>query len=62
MQVILDEDVCLGLGCCQSVCPSVFKMVNMVARAQVGTVAPQDEDRCRDAAMECPTGAIRLRR
>ena len=62
MHVILDEDVCLGLGCCQSICPNVFKMVNMVARVQACTVAPQDEDRCRDAAMECPAGAIRLRR
>ena len=62
MRALIDQDVCLGLGCCQNVCPRVFKLVNGVACVQVENVSPQDELRCRDAVFECPTGAIYLRK
>lgn len=62
MRVQVDEDVCLGTGCCQTLCPRVFKLVNGVAEVQVDIVDPRDEDRCRDAMEQCPTGAIWIRK
>jgi ferredoxin len=61
MRAEVDQEVCMGLGCCQQLCPRVFKVVERVAYVVVEDVPADDEDRCRDAMEECPTGAIFLR-
>ena len=58
MKAKVDEDLCVGTGDCERICPAVFKVVEGVSQVQVGEVPSDAEDACRDAAGSCPTGAI----
>ena len=58
MRVVVDQDFCLGLGCCQRMCPDVFALNDGVASVKVKDVDPRFEDGCRDAQANCPVGAI----
>lgn len=60
MYVAVDEAICIGSGCCEMVCPEVFRVE---ATAIVIDPAPHDRihERVREAAHECPTAAILIR-
>ncbi len=60
MKAIVDESVCMGAGVCEDTCPKVFKVVNGISQVQVDTVPVEEEDRARQAAEGCPSGAISL--
>ena len=59
VRVWIDEDVCVGTGLCEMTCPEVFEVSTV---AEVRVEFPQDSlhDQVRDAADECPTGAIHV--
>lgn len=61
MKVSVDDEVCAGHGVCTVLCPDVFILEDEgYARAVVDEVPAQHEAAARDAAMRCPTGAIRV--
>lgn len=57
MKVKVDENVCMGCGACQAVCPNVFE-VDGVASVIVDEVAEEDIEDVKDAIAGCPVVAI----
>jgi len=57
MYVAVDEAICIGSGCCERVCPEVFRVEGV---SVVTDPAPHERihERVREAAHECPTAAI----
>jgi len=60
MKAIVDENVCIGSGNCESTCPAVFEVVNGKSQVKTDPVPPEEEDRVREAVDGCPTGAISI--
>ena len=62
MKVRVDEELCIGDGSCEEICPEIFKMNEAdIAETKIDKdeQVPQDlEDSCREAAETCPVEAI----
>lgn len=54
----IDEDLCIGCGNCEEVCPDVFELEEDGLSRVIGSC--NDEECCREAAEECPVEAITL--
>jgi len=62
MKVHVDEERCEGHGRCYALAPAVFEPDDL-GQGQVvgtGTVAPDEQDRARLAAANCPEQAITI--
>ena len=61
MRVIVDYDVCASTGSCMQVCPEVFEVRSdgylYILQEEPGA---EVQDKVREAAELCPTGAISL--
>jgi len=54
---VVNADVCIGCGTCESICPSVFKIEN----GKSHVVAEECGDcNCQEAADSCPVAAISI--
>lgn len=51
----INEDLCIGCGVCETLCPGVFKMEN--GKAKVITKECKDCN-CQEAMESCPANAI----
>ncbi len=60
MKAIVDKETCIGCTLCVQVCPEVFRMEGDKATAYVDPVPQGVEDKCRDAAQQCPVEAIKI--
>ncbi|MBL7077554.1 MAG: ferredoxin [Kiritimatiellae bacterium] len=61
MKAIVNEAECVGCGLCVDACPEVFEMnEENIAEVIADPVPPEAEESCREAAENCPTGAISL--
>ena len=60
MKVTIDYDLCMGDRQCSEMCPEVFGYDEntLEARVRVAVVPPELEDRVRQTAAKCDTGAI----
>jgi ferredoxin len=55
----IDEDECSGTGLCTRICGEVFELNDdFVSSVRVDTIAPEYEDKVREAAELCPLQAI----
>ena len=61
MKPIIEEELCIGDGICEDICPYVFKLGDE-GLAHVIDDSPKSElwDKVEEAAHECPTDAILL--
>jgi ferredoxin len=59
VRVWVDDDACAGTGLCELTCPEVFE-VGVVARVLLEEPARALHDQVREAAEDCPTGAIHV--
>ncbi|MDD5702472.1 MAG: ferredoxin [Dehalococcoidales bacterium] len=57
MKVIVDRDLCVGIGNCVAVAPSVFKL-DEENKAKVLDISSASEDKIMSAAESCPVNAI----
>ncbi len=58
MKAVVDENVCIGCGLCNSICPEVFSM-NVEGKAQATDNIPDGkQDEVKDAESSCPVNAI----
>ena len=60
MRVEVDAGKCIGSLGCEEICPEVFKVLGDVSVALIQIVPPEAEERCRQAAENCPAHAIRI--
>ena len=61
MKASVNEDICIGCELCAQTCPEVFEMKGEgKAQAKVAEVPHALERLCKQAADECPVGAITL--
>ena len=59
MKVRVDAGICAGFSACLGVCPSVFELHDDgYAIARVSEVPAELEEAVREAARQCPSGAI----
>jgi ferredoxin len=57
MKVKVDRELCVGIGNCVAVAPSVFKL-DSSNKATVSDTASVSEDKIMSAAESCPVSAI----
>jgi ferredoxin len=60
MRAKVDESLCIGSMSCENTCPEVFKVIGGISRVQVDVVPAAAEQKCRQAASDCPVGAIEV--
>lgn len=58
MKAKVDPGICIGCTLCVQTCPEVFKMEQDKAVVYVSTVPAGIEQRCQQAADDCPVTAI----
>lgn len=60
-KVEADQDLCIGSGDCVGWAPEVFELLTDDATVRIlSGKAEVDLDAVKDAALSCPTGAIRI--
>lgn len=57
MTVIINQDMCIGCGTCESLCSDVFK-VNQQGKAEV--ISQNNLACAKNAAENCPAQAIKI--
>lgn len=61
MTPYIDEDLCIGCGTCQEICPAVFHLNETIGKAEVMDPEACEFVGCCEAAQEnCPVEAIKL--
>jgi ferredoxin len=60
-EIVIDTYRCSGCGTCTEMCPEVFRMDNMMEKAELVTVAPQITDAVYQAAAFCPEKCIAVK-
>ena len=58
MLIKVNQDLCIGCGTCEVLCPAVFT-INAEAKAEV--ISQTDEPCAKNAAESCPTQAIEIK-
>ncbi len=59
MKTIVDSDVCMGCGICETIAPRVFRLdVHPYAIVLVDVVPPEEEANVLEAMETCPEQAI----
>lgn len=61
MKPVVDADLCIGCGMCESVCPEAFRLEEDGLSHPVAETIGEDLYECaREAQDSCPTDAISL--
>jgi len=61
MKASVDKNTCIGCQLCIADCPAVFaRDTDGFAKTIAPVVPPDEEERCRFAAKECPVNAITI--
>jgi ferredoxin len=61
MKVMVDEDICIGCGRCEEICPAVFHVDETVGKSAVIDEEACEYVGCCEAAEEnCPVEAISI--
>ncbi|PKO14198.1 MAG: ferredoxin [Chloroflexi bacterium HGW-Chloroflexi-10] len=61
MKVVVDPDICLGCGVCESIAPNIFILGDEVyAKVIMNPVPEQLRDVVEEAVSECPEEAISI--
>ncbi len=60
MKAYIETEVCTGCELCVTSCPDVFEMAGDVAKVKVEIIPEGAEGDVRQAAEDCPVGAIKI--
>lgn len=58
MAIKVNNDLCIGCGTCEVICPATFKLN---AEAKVDVISQADNPCAKEAAESCPTQAIEIK-
>ena len=59
MKPVVDDDLCIGCGACEDLCPEIFRVEDDgLAHVIAENVEPEMYGCVRDAEDACPVGAI----
>ncbi|MBU1108557.1 MAG: ferredoxin [Candidatus Riflebacteria bacterium] len=58
MKAFVDQDVCIGCGQCEMICPAVFKLNEGKSTVIQKPVTAENEATAEEAADSCPVAAI----
>lgn len=62
MDVTIDQDICIGCGRCEEICPAVFHLDETIGKAEVMDAEDCEFVGCCEAAEEnCPVEAISIK-
>jgi ferredoxin len=56
---VVDEELCIGCGGCEDICPGIFNLVDDISMV-VDPEGCDIQDCCEAAEENCPVGAISL--
>ncbi len=59
MKVLIDADLCIACGVCESICPEVFRVTD-IAHVQLDPVPEEYRGKVNEAIGDCPTEAISI--
>jgi len=59
MRPVVDEDLCIGCGSCEDICPAIFHIVDEKSKV-VDPDGCDIQDCCEAAEENCPVEAISL--
>lgn len=60
MKAFVDQDICIGCGACEMICPAVFKLNDGKSTVIQKLVASENEAKVKEAVDACPVSAISL--
>ena len=60
MKAIVVADDCIGCGLCVDICPEVFEMPEDKAIVKSAEVPAEAQDKCKEAAENCPVDSIKI--
>ena len=60
MRALVDKNLCIGCGLCESACPDVFEMKENIAIVKCDPIPAEDKEYAEQAAADCPTTAIKI--
>lgn len=60
MKVIVDQETCTGCELCVQTCPEALKMEGDKAVGYADPIPAESEDSAKQAADDCPVGAIQI--
>ena len=61
MNPVVDQDLCIGCGTCEALCPEVFKMAEEGKAHVIENVDyKQQADKIKQAQESCPAQAIKI--
>lgn len=58
MKAVVDAELCIGCGMCESICPEVFQMDDEMIAEPIADVTDEVADSAEEARDACPTEAI----
>lgn len=59
-KAIVDPELCIGCGMCESICPEVFEMNDEGIAVAIADVTEDVEESANEAKDACPTEAISI--
>ena len=60
MKAIVDKELCIGCGLCESICPEVFRMNDDNLSEAYADGTPELQESAEEARNSCPTEAISI--
>ena len=58
MNFKVNQDLCIGCGACEEVCPEVFELVDDKSQVKLNPVPEEFQESALDAENGCPVQAI----
>ncbi len=59
MKPVVDEELCIGCGGCEEICPGIFNLVDDISKV-IDPEGCDIQDCCEAAEENCPVDAISL--
>jgi ferredoxin len=59
-EIIVDQNICIGCGVCEALCPHIFEVSSEDRKSHVKANANHNDPLARDAESACPVNSIHI--